>query len=248
LLERQFGSHADIDLRRQQLQDKTEFAKSATSDSEATIDDVLVQMPEESHSAPSVIPEPSEIATVRAQVTSDVPQGIDPGLAEVFEEYRVSAESDANSAGNGDYETHYNLGLAYQEMDLFEEALEEFQMAVGLVAPDDGTPRYLQCCNLIGHCFMQKDVPQLAVKWFNKGLNAPGASEDERQALRYELGAAYEQVGDLNRAIDLFTEVYGINVSYRGVKERLRALQARASGSNSKARPESERSNSNVRV
>jgi hypothetical protein len=88
-------------------------------------------------------------------------------------------------------------------MDLFEEALEEFQIAVGLVGQDDGTPRYLQCCNLLGHCFMQKRVPQLAVKWFNKGFNTPGASEDERQALRYELAGAYEQVGDLVRAIDL---------------------------------------------
>jgi tetratricopeptide (TPR) repeat protein len=114
---------------------------------------------------------------------------------------------------------------------LFEEALEEFQIAAGLVGSNDGTPRYLQCCNLLGHCFMQKGVPQLAVKWFNKGFNTPGASEDERQALRYELAAAYEQVGDLHRAIDLFTEVYGINVSYRGVSERLRELQARANGS-----------------
>ena len=81
---------------------------------------------------------------------------------------------------------------------------------------------------------MQKGVPQLAVKWFNKGFNAPGASEDERQALRYELAAAYEQVGDTDRAIDLFTEVYGINVSYRGVSERLRALQARTGGSTGK--------------
>jgi lipopolysaccharide biosynthesis regulator YciM len=101
-------------------------------------------------------------------------------------------------------------------------------MAANLVTPGDGTPRYLQCCNLLGHCFMQKGVPQLAVTWFNKGLNAPGASEDERQALRFDLGAAYEQVGDLDRAIEIFTEVYGINVSYRGVNERLRILQARA--------------------
>jgi hypothetical protein len=84
---------------------------------------------------------------------------------------------------------------------------------------------------------MQKGVPQLAVKWFNKGFNTPTASEDERQALRYELAAAYEQVGDFNRAIDLFTEVYGINVSYRGVKERLRELKARANGENGNAAP-----------
>jgi hypothetical protein len=87
---------------------------------------------------------------------------------------------------------------------------------------------------------MRKGVPQLAVTWFNKGLNAPGASDDERQALRFELGAAYEQVGDLARAIEIFTEVYGINVSYRGVNERLRELQARASG-NGKVAPGSKR-------
>ena len=152
-------------------------------------------------------------------------QAIDAGLAEIFEEYRISAEAD--TARNGDYETHYNLGLAYKEMDLFEEALEEFQIAVRLVSPDDGTPRYLQCCNLLGHCFMQKGVPQLAVKWFNKGLNSPNTSDDERQALRFDLAAAYEQAGDLNQAKNLFTEIYGVNVSYRGVNERLKSLESR---------------------
>src|SRR6185503_18395769 len=140
---------------------------------------------------------------------------IDAGLAEIFEEYRASSESEGEAAANGDYETHYNLGLAYKEMDLFEDALEEFQMAASLSAPGDGTPRYLQCCNLLGHCFMRTGVPELAVKWFSKGLNAPGASEEERMALSYEVGVAHEQAGDLNRAIEFFTDVYGINVSYR---------------------------------
>ncbi|MDX6558746.1 MAG: hypothetical protein QOF72_1795, partial [Blastocatellia bacterium] len=48
---------------------------------------------------------------------------------------------------------------------------------------------------------------------------------------------------DLDRSIDLFTEVYGIDVSYRGVKERLRELKARANGENGKAAPASERNN-----
>jgi len=167
-------------------------------------------------SAPIDYPQPA--LPVAQQPVANV-QVIDAGLAEIFEEYRVSAESETTE--NGDYETHYNLGLAYQEMDLFEEALEEFQMAIGLVSPDDGSPRYLQCCNLLGHCFMQKGVPQLAVKWFNKGLSSPNTSDDERQALRFDLAAAYEQAGDLNQAKNIFTEIYGVNVSYRGVNERL---------------------------
>jgi len=81
-------------------------------------------------------------------------------------------------------------------------------------------------------------VPQAAVAWFNKGLSASDASEDERQALRYELGSAYEQMGDIRRAIDLFTEVYGINVSYRGVRERLQSLQARLAGDDGSAVPQ----------
>lgn len=153
-------------------------------------------------------------------------QGIDPGLAAVFDEFRTAVEDESATPTDGDYETHYNLGLAYKEMDLVDEAVEEFQMAAGMVSPQDGTPRYLQCCNLLGHCFMQKGIPRLAAMWFKKGLDAPGHTEDEYQALRYELGTAYEQMGELDKAIDVFTEVYGINISYRGVAEKLRELQA----------------------
>lgn len=220
LLERQFGSHPDIERRRRQLAGEAEEA-------EPHIDEHL---PSEPVAAFELAESPSfTVAPLPAEQTPMAPpppvQIIDPGLAEIFEEYRESAEAESN--GNGDYETHYNLGLAYQEMDLFEEALEEFQIAVGLVSPDDGTARYLQCCNLLGHCFLNKGVPQLAIKWFGKGLSAPTATDDQRQALRFDLAAAYEQAGELNRAMDLFTEIYGVNVSYRGVNERLRSLQSR---------------------
>jgi tetratricopeptide (TPR) repeat protein len=261
LLERQFGSHPDIDLRRRQLVNPGDVSEERASEPVAT-ESTVIESPivfdagvpappaaqfgeiEFSMTGGFVTPEvavPMQHVTPVALPVPQRAQGLDFGLAEIFEEHRVSAESEDNGNGNGDYETHYNLGLAYKEMDLFEEALEEFQVAAGLVTPDDGTSRYLQCCNLLGHCFMQKGVPQLAVKWFNKGFTTPAASEDERQALRYELAAAYEQVGDLHSAIDLFTEVYGINVSYRGVNERLRELKARANGENGKTAPASDR-------
>jgi len=251
LLEKQLGSHIDIDLRRQQLRstplqpqaDEREFAfeGGASQAQEPNRSPAVTTMPEGSNAS---VKEGADLTPNARQTLV----GIDPGLAEIFEEYRIAAEGEDDAAGNGDFETHYNLGLAFQEMDLFEEALEEFQVAVRLVAPGDGTSRYLQCCNLLGHCFMQKGVPQLAIKWFDKGLTLPDASEDQRQAFRYELGAAYEQAGDFNRAIDLFTEVYGINVSYRGVNERLRELQARLSGngSNGRAKPAIEQSENRV--
>jgi hypothetical protein len=87
---------------------------------------------------------------------------------------------------------------------------------------------------MLGHCFVQKNMPRAAVLWFRKGLEAPGHSEDEYLALRYELGSAYEQLGDLSRAIDAFTEVYGVNVSYREVAERLKMLEEKRSAQRGK--------------
>jgi tetratricopeptide (TPR) repeat protein len=218
LLERQFGEHEDIRRRRDQL-NILAAGGSLPVEPEPTFE-FSVPAPE-----PGSAPAGATNAATAGNGYATHAQVIDPGLAEIFEEYRVSAE--AETRGNGDYETHFNLGLAYQEMDLFEEALEEFQIAIGLCSPDDGTPRYIQCCNLLGQCFMQQNVPQLAVKWFIQGLGAPNTTDDERQALRFDLAAAYERAGDLDRAKDLFTEIYGVNVSYRGVNERLKALEMR---------------------
>jgi len=74
---------------------------------------------------------------------------------------------------------------------------------------------------------VQKGLPKAAALWFKKGLAAPGHSEHEYQALRFELASAYEQMGDVVRAIDAFTEVYSVDVSYRGVAEKLKTLQER---------------------
>jgi hypothetical protein len=114
-------------------------------------------------------------------------------------------------------------------MELLDEAVEEFQTAASMISPGDGTPRYLQCCNMLGHCFMDKGMPRLAVMWFKKGLEVPGHTEEEYLALRYDLGTAYERMDDLDSAIEVFSEVYGINISYRGVAEKLRELQAQKS-------------------
>lgn len=215
MLERQFGAQAEIDARRKRLQ-----AASPSSVPPSP------PAPGETSEFEGFIMEETSPAPVAPQQTAPPKDAIDPGLAAIFEEFRAAAEDEEPAASADDYETHYNLGLAYKEMDLVDEAVEEFQIAVGLVAPQDGTPRYLQCCNLLGHCFMQKGMPRLAVMWFKKGLEAPGHTEDEYQALRYEMGTAYEQAGDLDQAIEVFTEVYGINVSYRGVADKLRDLQA----------------------
>ncbi len=184
----------------------------------------------EASPAPMTFEAPAEPPPPQAAPKSSQPQpqpqgaGIDPGLAAIFDEFREAVEDGGEDESGGDFDTHYQMGLAYREMGLLDQAVEEFQAAAGQAAPGDGTPRFLQCCNMLGHCFMEKGMPRPAALWFKRGLEAPGHTEDEYQAMRYDLGTAYERMGDNGRAIEVLSEVYAIDVSYRGVAERLREL------------------------
>jgi tetratricopeptide (TPR) repeat protein len=124
-----------------------------------------------------------------------------------------------------DFETHYSLGLAYKDMDLLDEAIEQFQSAYRL-ASDSHESNYIQCCHMLGFCFNKKHMPKLAIMWFERGLKIPDRPEDEYQALRFEIGLCYEEMGDLAKAIEVFGEVYGIDVNYRQVGAKLKELHA----------------------
>ena len=139
----------------------------------------------------------------------------DASLADIFREFQKGVDK---QLGKEDYETRYNLGIAYKEMGLVDEAIAEFQLA----AKDEA--RLLECASMLGICFVEKGMPKLAVKWFEKGLCAPGRSEEEYQGLRYDLASALEQAGETERALALFTELYGQDASFRDVADKLRQL------------------------
>ncbi|HEX7335370.1 MAG TPA: tetratricopeptide repeat protein [Pyrinomonadaceae bacterium] len=226
MLERQFGPNPEIQARREKLaaRDQQPVEQAAVFEFGAVEDLAAPATPAE----PITFDTDSAYATLvddsgnNAGTAKPVATGIDAGLAELFEEFRVAEEGDTVQE---DFETHYNMGTAYKEMDLMDEAIQEFQTSANLVKPGDGTSRFLQCCNMLGHCFNQKGMPEAAVLWFKKGLQAPGHTEDEYQALRYELASAYEQLGDLKQAREFYTEVYGVDVSYREVAEKLSQLR-----------------------
>ncbi len=125
---------------------------------------------------------------------------------------------------DGDYDTHYQLAVAYQEMGLMEEAIKEYQDAINQVRPNDGTRRFFQCANLLGHCFMQKGMAKLAVRWYNRALDTPDLNDDEKQGLWYELAGAFEANGDTESAAKYFEQVYAENVDFRDVGERIKNL------------------------
>jgi tetratricopeptide (TPR) repeat protein len=124
-----------------------------------------------------------------------------------------------------DLETHYNLGIAFREMGLLEEAIGEFQKVAK--ATDRGRAfRYtMQCCTLLGLAFMEKGQPAIAAIWYERALKTPGNDPESVLALRYDLGVAQESAGEPVAALKSFSQVYAMNIDYRDVAERIAALQ-----------------------
>ncbi|MFZ0639381.1 MAG: DUF6584 family protein [Candidatus Acidiferrales bacterium] len=146
-------------------------------------------------------------------------------LSEVFQEFRAELGEMEEQEQGEDLETHYNLGIAYREMGLLDEAIGEFQKVAKAV--QDGQPfRYaMQCCTLLGLTFTDKLEPKIAALWYQRALQLPGLEQETIIALRYDLAMAEEQAGNLNAALDSFRQVYAMNIDYRDVSERISALQ-----------------------
>jgi tetratricopeptide (TPR) repeat protein len=137
-------------------------------------------------------------------------------LEEIFKAFKKGVEQQVEAT---DYETHYNLGIAYKEMDLVEEAIGEFQVA----AKDP--KRLLQCCSMLGICFKEKGMTNLALKWYQRGIDSPNYKDEEYQGLKYDVAVLHMEMGDYARARDLFTDVYGMNAKYRDVSQKLKELE-----------------------
>jgi pilus assembly protein FimV len=137
-------------------------------------------------------------------------------LEEIFKEFKKGVEQQLDSE---DYDTHYNLGIAYKEMGLIDEAIGEFQLA------SKDPKRAVECASMLGLCFLEKGMPQLAIKWYRKGLEIPEISEEEHTGLLYDLASAYQEVGDTGNAQKAFLEVYGMNTNYRDVVARIKQLE-----------------------
>jgi len=137
-------------------------------------------------------------------------------LEEIFKEFKKGVEQQLDSE---DYDTHYNLGIAYKEMGLIDEAIGEFQLA------SKDPKRAVECASMLGLCFLEKGMPQLAIKWYRKGLEIAEITEEEHVGLLYDLGSAYQEVGDTENAQKAFMEVYGMNTNYRDIVNRIKQLE-----------------------
>jgi len=117
-----------------------------------------------------------------------------------------------------DYESHFSLGIAYKEMDLFDDAIEAFERA--LSDPE----RRIDCHMNIGLCHMAMGRAREAADVFEQGLSTEGLSREERLGLQYELACALEAAGEPDLAAELFRKIVNTDENYRDTAVRLAAF------------------------
>jgi tetratricopeptide (TPR) repeat protein len=164
-----------------------------------------------------ILGDDEEEKTTRFVVAFEEPTGNEQAdFAKMLSQFKAKV---AENLSADDVKAHQDLGTAYKEMGLIDEAIGEFQAA--LRASAEHLPTY----EMLGQCFMEKGQPEAAVRTLTRALDAPYEVEDELLGIYYYLGRAHEQLGNTKDAVEFYDRVFTLDINFADVTERLRALR-----------------------
>lgn len=155
--------------------------------------------------------------TTRFQVAYQEPSGDEAAdFANMLAQFKAKVAENFDAS---DVRAHHDLGTAYKEMGLLNEAVAEFQQA--LRASADHLPTY----ELLGQTFMERGEHAAAVRVLERALKVPSEVEDELIGIYYYLGRAHQELGQVDEAVALFDRVFALDINFADVTSRLRELR-----------------------
>ncbi len=190
--------------------------------------------PEPAPQTADLIPleELDEAPTARPQITEpEFDEEVDSALDGLFSgepleeapeevlRYDVAATGSSDEATNP--KVHYDLGLAYKEMGLVEDAVQEFQTAAQMLKSPIYNPQRILCCSMLANSLLQLGNYGEAHRWAEEGLRIPGKKEFEWKALKYDSASALERQGKYPEALEAFREILDRDPEYRDVLTRI---------------------------
>jgi tetratricopeptide (TPR) repeat protein len=124
----------------------------------------------------------------------------------------------AENVEEEDHESHYDLGVAFKEMGLIDEAIAEFQKALR------GTQHKARTYEALGQCFLEKKQLPVATTILTRALNEPGIGDEQLVGVLYLLGYINEALGKPAEAKGFYERVFGVDIQFRDVGDRLNAV------------------------
>jgi tetratricopeptide (TPR) repeat protein len=124
----------------------------------------------------------------------------------------------ADNVDAEDHEAHYDLGVAYKEMGLLDEAISEFQKAIR------SHLNRVRTYEALGQCFLEKKQLPVAATILQRALSEPGARDEQLVGVLYLLGYINESLGKPSEAKGFYERVFGVDIQFRDVGDRLNAV------------------------
>jgi len=142
---------------------------------------------------------------------------IEKNMMEIFEEFKKGVDE---KIGQEDYDTRYNLGIAYKEMGLLEEAIHEFLISA------KHPSKFFDSAGLLGMCFREKGMFGEAINWFEKALDTPERRTQEYLAIRYELVITLKLKEDYRQALKITADILKEDPNYRDGRALFQELRS----------------------
>jgi len=117
-----------------------------------------------------------------------------------------------------DTESHFNLGIAYLEQGLLDEAIEELELAC------QDQKKTIDCYSIISHCYKKKKEYKRAVEWLERALDVSKKGTGQYFGLKYELASLYKVMKEKQKALNLFKEIKKWNPKYRDTMDKIEEL------------------------
>lgn len=163
-----------------------------------------------------------EQSEAKAETIQSIEELVSEFRREVFE-----------SIGEGDYHSHYDLGVAYKGMGLFQEAIEEFEIA----ARDDGLK--LKALEMTGSCYLDYDKIDDAIRVLHEGLATEGHADQDYFGVYFLLGSCYERKNDLKSALKSYVDAYNIDKKVPPLNQKILQLKQKVTDELKKRRKNS---------
>jgi len=169
---------------------------------------------------PTVEPKSSSLSPVFDGLSdSDFDFDLDSLQADEAVEKKIFKTDVDEQIAADDMESHYNLGIAYREMGLLDDAISEFEKA------EREPARYVDCQTLKGLSFSDKKDYEKAELMFQQALDSPELEAIQRLNLGYELGLLYERAERTNDALVSYQNVFSQDSNYRDVRDKVSLLK-----------------------
>ncbi len=148
-----------------------------------------------------------------AKPTDDEQKNFEEMLAEFKRGIEQNLDAD-------DYQSHYDLGVAFKEMGLLDEAIAEFQKA--LRSPEGR----LRTSEALGVAFFEKGQFGIAETVLRRAVDTEDGGDEAKIGLLYWLGRAAEEQGKRPEALRCYERALAVDIRFMDLGERVPRLAA----------------------